>query len=158
MKNKATFLNAGWDFNYTWGIWDGVTYPFLRWQGLKSIASASTNLHANVGDGHVNLTWNAPENDGGLTITEYRVYRNGTKIATVPANQLWYNDTNVDNGQTYTYYVTAVNAAGESPKSDEVQATPERTPGAIIAMVLLSLIIVVLLSLIIIIALRKRKN
>jgi len=111
-----------------------------------------------VGDGHVNLTWNAPENDGGLTITEYRVYRNGTKIATVPANQLWYNDTNVDNGQTYTYYVTAVNAAGESPKSDEVQATPERTPGAIIAMVLLSLIIVVLLSLIIIIALRKRKN
>ena len=28
------------------------------------------------------------------------------------------------NGQTYTYYVTAVNATGESAPSNEVSATP----------------------------------
>jgi len=28
------------------------------------------------------------------------------------------------NGNTYTYYVTALNSAGESDKSNEVQATP----------------------------------
>ncbi len=92
----------------------------------------------------MNLTWNAPENDGGLTITEYRIYRNGSLIATVPASQPWFKDTNVVNGQTYTYYVTAVNSTGESPTSNEVQATP----GAIIIVVLLSSTI----------ALRKRKN
>ena len=30
MKQQATF--SGWDFNTIWGIVEGVTYPYLRWQ------------------------------------------------------------------------------------------------------------------------------
>ncbi len=90
-----------------------------------TVPSAPTNLNATSGDGYVNLTWNAPLDNGGRNIIEYKVYRNGTLIATVSANQLWFNDTNVKNGVNYTYYVTAVNAAGESKPSNEVQAEPE---------------------------------
>jgi hypothetical protein len=82
------------------------------------------NLQAEEGNGYVNLTWEEPLDNGTSDMTEYRIYRNGTLIATVPATQLWYNDTDVANGVTYTYYVTAVNSAGESDKSNEVQATP----------------------------------
>ena len=61
---------------------------------------------------------------GKDTVTQYNIYRNGAFITSVPATQLYYNDTNVVNGQTYTYYVTAVNSVGENEKSNEVQATP----------------------------------
>ena len=88
------------------------------------VPSAPQNLVANAGNGYVNLTWNASTDNGSTDITEYRIYRNGELLATVPANQLYFNDTNVVNGQTYTYYVTAVNTIGESSKSNEVQATP----------------------------------
>ncbi len=124
MMNESTFLNAGWDFNTTWGIWNGKTYPFLRWQGMQSIASAPRNLSAKTGNGFINLTWDAPANDGGLTVTEYKIYCNGSYLTTVPATQLWYNDTDLVNGVNYTYYVTAVNEAGESPKSNKVTAAP----------------------------------
>ncbi len=152
MKNKTTFLNAGWDFTNIWDIVDGQTYPFFKWQ-KPSKPSSPLYLHATAGDGYVNLTWTNPSFDGASPITNYTIYRNGTKIAEVPATQLWYNDTDVVNGVTYTYYVTAVNSAGESPRSNEVQATPggtipEITPGAIIIVALLSLMT----------ALRKRKN
>ena len=91
-----------------------------------TVPSAPLNLVAEAGAGYVNLTWSAPTSDGGSAITEYRIYRNGTLIATVPAEQLWYNDTDVKGGVTYTYYVTAVNSEGESEKSNEVSATPEQ--------------------------------
>ena len=123
MKNKTTFLNADWDFTNIWDIVDGQTYPFFKWQ-TPSKPSSPRYLHATAGDGYVNLTWTNPSFDGASPITEYRIYRNGVLIKTVSATQLWFNDTTVENGQTYTYYVTAVNAAGESPKSNEVQATP----------------------------------
>ncbi|NPA75124.1 MAG: hypothetical protein GXO25_03460 [Euryarchaeota archaeon] len=123
MMNKTTFLNAGWDFTNIWNIVDGKTYPFFRWQE-PSKPSEPMYLHATIGKGYVNITWTNPSFDGASPITEYRIYRNGELLGVVPATQLWYNDTNVVTGQTYTYYVTAVNAAGESPKSNEVQATP----------------------------------
>ena len=100
-------------------------YP-LRCPIIKSAPSAPYNLAANSGDGYVNLTWDKPICNGSSPITQYNIYRNGVliKIKTVSSNQLWFNDTTVQNGQTYTYYVTAVNSVGESKKSNEVQATP----------------------------------
>ncbi len=89
-----------------------------------SVPAPPLNLCTNTGNGFVNLTWNMPVGNGSSEIVSFRIYRNGTLIATVPATQLWYNDTNVSNGITYTYYVTAVNSAGESEKSNEVSATP----------------------------------
>ncbi len=78
------------------------------------------NLNATAGNGYVYLTWSSPLDDGGSAIIEYKIYRNGALISIVSSNQLWYNDTNVENGVNYTYYVTAVNAVGESTPSNTV--------------------------------------
>ncbi len=91
--------------------------------------SSPLNLTAKAGDGYVNLTWKAPADNGGSAISQYKIYRNGTVIATVPANQLWYNDTSVKNGVTYIYYVTAVNSVGESEPSNTISAKPTSTGG-----------------------------
>ena len=98
-------------------------YP-LRCPVGKSALSQPFNLTAKTGDDYVNLTWEQPICNGGSNITGYRVYRNSTLIATVPGNQLWYNDTDVVPGVNYSYHVTAVKSAGESQPSNEVQATP----------------------------------
>ena len=89
-----------------------------------TIPSSPQNLQAKAGNRYVNLSWEAPRDNGGSGIKEYRIYRNGTLIATVPAIQLWYNDTSVANGVNYTYYVTAVNSVGESKPSNDINATP----------------------------------
>lgn len=36
MKTKATFENAGWDFENVWAINDGVGYPYLRKSGIPA--------------------------------------------------------------------------------------------------------------------------
>ena len=104
-------------------------YP-LKYPVVASAPSKPLELKARSGNEFVNLSWSAPEKDGGASIEEYRVYRNGTLIATVSANQLWYNDTNVKNGVNYTYYVTAVNAVGKSKPSNMVNVTPMTVPGS----------------------------
>src|SRR5207248_10026071 len=86
------------------------------------------NRPATPGDGHVDLTWDAPANDGGLPILEYRVYRGtssgGESFLASAGLSLTFTDSSVTNGQTYYYQVTAKNAAGEGPPSNEASATP----------------------------------
>jgi len=88
--------------------------------------SAPQNIQASSGDGFVNLTWNAPSSDGGSAIVEYNIYRNDTAgvYDTILAGQLWYNDTNVINGLTYSYNVSAFNDFAEGPKSTDVSGSP----------------------------------
>jgi len=133
MKNKTTFTSAGWNFVDTWAIIDGVTYPFLRWQ--VTAPSAPRNLTARWGDRYVNLTWEAPADDGGSLIVGYKVYRgtssgNETYLTTVGNVTTYYNDTGLTNGRTYYYRVSAVNGLGEGELSEEVSATPLGVPSA----------------------------
>lgn len=93
--------------------------------------SAPTLTGAGAGNGEVVLTWVAPEDDGGDAITGYRVYR-GTSPANLAflaatGNVTTYTDSTAANGTTYSYAVTAVNAAGESELSDVQSATPAAT-------------------------------
>ncbi|NPA75501.1 MAG: PQQ-binding-like beta-propeller repeat protein, partial [Euryarchaeota archaeon] len=97
---------------------------------LYAIGPPVSTLHltAKSGVSWVNLTWTPSPSEN---ITEYRIYRrtNNTTyvlIATVPASQLWYNDTNVTTNVTYYYYATAVNPSGESAPSNIVEATPRQ--------------------------------
>lgn len=102
------------------------------------------NLQATVGNSMVNLTWLAPqmrtsvmavnrnsnasknERTDRITLTNYKVYRNNAEIAMLPPTALSYTDTELVNGVTYSYYVTAmyVDPDGESGPSNIVQATP----------------------------------
>lgn len=36
MKQRSTFQNAGWDFNFTWGIHEGTSSPYLLWRNIPA--------------------------------------------------------------------------------------------------------------------------
>ncbi|MDH5645796.1 MAG: fibronectin type III domain-containing protein, partial [Candidatus Heimdallarchaeota archaeon] len=77
-------------------------------------------------DGNVVLSWNHTDSDGGSTITEYKIYRStdgSTFIFIGSTTSLSYTDSNVEEGNTYTYVVTAVNAIGESSYSESISIT-----------------------------------
>ncbi len=106
-------------------------------QLINAVApSAPQNLSANAGNGNIVLTWSAPTNDGGATITGYKVYRGTTPggegvtpIATLGI-VLTYTDTGRTNGVTYYYKVCAVNIKGDGTRSIEDSATPVTLPAA----------------------------
>ncbi|SDF21827.1 Glycosidase [Fontibacillus panacisegetis] len=60
------------------------------------------------GDTAANISWSASTDNVG--VTEYEVYRNGVKIATVPGTS--YSDTGLQSATTYSYTVKAKDAAG----------------------------------------------
>jgi hypothetical protein len=89
--------------------------------------AAPTNLRATAGYGRVALHWSASEG-----ATSYTIYRDGAAIGTPPWTATCFTDTgdltnggtDLTNGRRYCYFVTAVNAAGVSPPSSTVCATP----------------------------------
>src|SRR6266540_3527182 len=96
--------------------------------------SAPTLNSATAGNASVTLNWSAPSTDGGSPLTGYRVYRanssgSETLLATL-APTTSYTDSNLSNGSTYYYKVSALNSLGESPLSSERSAIPATTPGA----------------------------
>jgi len=85
----------------------------------------------------VALSWSAPASSGSSSVTGYKVYRGTTSggetlLATL-GNVLSYADSAVSAGQTYFYQVSAVNSAGEGPRSAEASATvaAPTLPGAV---------------------------
>lgn len=106
-------------------------YPLMN---PVALPSAPQNVQATAGNQQVTLTWSAPASDGGSSITNYSIYRgttSGGEIFLVEiGNVLIFTDTGLMNGQTYYYEVSASNAVGEGPKSNEVSATPATVPRA----------------------------
>ncbi|MEK7424998.1 MAG: fibronectin type III domain-containing protein, partial [Actinomycetota bacterium] len=91
--------------------------------------SAPTGLSAIAGDGTASLSWTTPSFDGGSPLTGYRVYRgtgpNPTTALTPDLGVVTsFQDSGLSNGTTYYYKVSALNATGESPLSNEASATP----------------------------------
>ena len=78
--------------------------------------------------GTVDLTWTPPASDGGSPLTGYKLYRGTTSggetlVAAVTAPATSFTDSGLANGVTYYYQLTAVNAIGEGPTSNELSAT-----------------------------------
>lgn len=95
-----------------------------------TIPSAPTIVSVWTGDSYVNLSWAAPSSNGGSTVTNYRIYRGMSLNSLTPlveiGNITYYNDTDVTNGITYYYRVSAINSIDEGSLSNEggVNATP----------------------------------
>ncbi len=111
----------------------------LNWGTNSSVATGQPsgsptrvrNLAAVAGNYSVNLTWIAPQFDGGNPVSEYRVYR---KLGSTPEEliahsitTLGYNDTTMELYGEYRYRVVGVNIYGEGDAS-YVFATPKTRP------------------------------
>lgn len=80
--------------------------------------------------GEITLTWTAPSgNSYSSPLTAYKIYRGyssseKTFLVDVAPSSLTYTDTTCEVGRVCYYQLTAVNAAGESPRSAEHSASP----------------------------------
>lgn len=94
-----------------------------------AVPGAPADLTAVGGDSEVTLIWNDPdEGASGIIHYEYKV-DNGPWIST-GGKSTSYTVTGIDNGETYTFRVRAVNATGPGAESEPVTATPAATvPG-----------------------------
>jgi fibronectin type 3 domain-containing protein len=97
-------------------------------QAGVTVPSAPQNLTAAPAKGKgVQLNWSPPASNGGSPITGYNIYRGasagGETLLTSVGNVTSFKDTSTTRGQTYYYKVTAVNAVGESPASNEANAS-----------------------------------
>lgn len=84
----------------------------------------------------VRLAWDPPEFDGGDSVDEYRIYRHTdlepdhAHYATVDGSTTEYTDAECDVPAASCFYtVTAVNAVGEGPHSNEAAALGTSPPG-----------------------------
>lgn len=88
-----------------------------------------SGVTATAGNTQVALSWTA-----SVGATSYRVKRatasGGPYTLVASPTSTNSTDTGLTNGTTYYYVVTAVNSAGESGNSPEVNATPQATPTA----------------------------
>jgi fibronectin type 3 domain-containing protein len=111
------------------------TFASTKATPVSSVTKPSVpqKLQASAGGGYVVLSWAVPSNDGGSAIVEYKIYRgtsSGGERYLDSASATTYRDTAVKNGETYYYYIVAVNVAGKSSPTDEVSAKPQGPPGS----------------------------
>jgi fibronectin type 3 domain-containing protein len=92
-----------------------------------SVPSGPANLTATTGTGSVTLHWAASSGSPA----SYNIYRGTmsdgeatTPVGTVSGTTTTFTDTGLTNNATYFYLVTANNAVGGSPDSNEVMVTP----------------------------------
>ena len=90
--------------------------------------SAPRNLKAVNQTTYNQLTWDPPLSDGGSSILYYKIYRRiqneqSSPIFLATTTNISFNDNNIQD-KTYCYKVSAVNAVGEGPMSEEACAIP----------------------------------
>lgn len=119
---------------YVTAIYDGEESPATPTVSATPNMYPPTNLYALPGNTVVDLSWTAAEGrgsrsaftagNGDRSISGYRIYRDGSPIATVAGTS--YQDSGLNNGALYSYYVTTVYTApdGESAPSNTVTASP----------------------------------
>lgn len=95
-------------------------------QTMVEAPAAPTIDQVVAGDKEVTITW-IDGTDNGAPITHHRIYANGTLIAQYDGGSPFVA-TGLSNGTEYVFEVSAVNKAGESPKSPSRAAIPVPRP------------------------------
>jgi len=89
---------------------------------------APTGLTAAPGNNRVDLDWNASSGATSYNVKRATVSGGPYSPLATGVTTTSYADTTAVNGTTYHYVVSAVNAAGESPDSNQASATPAPPP------------------------------
>lgn len=74
----------------------------------------------------IDLTWSAPDDSGGTPVTHYHIYRDGLHIGNASVGT--FRDRDIDPIEAQHYQVSAINAVGEGPKSNEACARAHPWP------------------------------
>jgi hypothetical protein len=119
----------------------GVTYltsvQYVNQYGIGPSVASSTGfispssqpdapvmLSATDGNMQSVVEWYPPSYDGQSPITGYKLYKDGSLIATTDAATEQYTVTGLQNGFSYTFNVVAFNAIGSSVFSQSLSAIP----------------------------------
>jgi fibronectin type 3 domain-containing protein len=92
------------------------------------VPAAPTGLSATPGNAQVALTWNSSSGATSYKVKRSTMPGSGYSVIAPSVGTTSYTDTTAANGTTYYYVVSAVNGSGESPNSNEANATP--SPGS----------------------------
>jgi chitodextrinase len=107
--------------------YDVQTYTFPDSEPDSQPPTIPANLTAAAPlRGQVDLSWTSSTDNVG--VTGYRIYRNGTFLKTLTGTNTSYSDTTVTASRTYSYQVTALDAAGNESARQSTPATAT-TPG-----------------------------
>lgn len=106
--------------------------PAVRIRCLDT-PSQPAGFKVTPGNARVDLSWNLPVRDGGTMLVGFHVWRmeRGGEmevIATLDPSHLSFRDTNVTNGRTYTYMVSAFTDVGEGTPTAAVDTVPLTVP------------------------------
>jgi titin len=135
------------------GLTNGTTYAY-RVSAINSIGTSSTSAEASATPSssssagvpgsvtslvatpasptQINLSWVAPSNNGGSTITGYKIEAKKSNssydvlVSNSQSSATSFSHTGLTTGTTYTYRISAVNSIGAGAQS-EVSATPKET-------------------------------
>ncbi|WP_394352605.1 fibronectin type III domain-containing protein, partial [Candidatus Nitrosotalea sp. FS] len=97
----------------------------------STVTSPPTGLAATtVSSSQIHLSWTAPANNGGATITGYKIERStdsgstwSSLVANTGSTSTKYYDTGLTQNTSYVYRVSAINSAGASAPSNTSSAT-----------------------------------
>lgn len=90
-----------------------------------TVTNDTSNLKATAGNSKVDLIWNAVDKATGYTIKRSTTAGGPYTTIATGVKETTYTDTNVTNGTTYYYVVTAIVNGSESWSSNEASATPQ---------------------------------
>ena len=146
---QYTVYISNWQ-NIVFDHWDdGSTNPYRTITPTQSVTltayfstgstttvpQSPTSLAAvAVSTSQINLSWNAPTNNGGSAITGYKIERStnaGSTWSTIVANtastSTAFSDMGLTANTSYTYRVSAINSVGTSSPSNIASATTGTT-------------------------------
>lgn len=131
-SGTSTSLGSQWGGVYQWSVEasNGSVSSFSETRTLTILYGSPSNLSATpISAAQVNLSWSASADAPG-NIQGYRIYRNGSAIATVGSSTTSYNDTSLSCGTSYNFTVKAYKDSLESSASNTASASTTGCPPA----------------------------
>ena len=92
-----------------------------------TVPDPPTNLTGSISGSYFSLNWNEPDNDGGQSVTRYKLQRKsgtGGYSTIITTGSSIYSDTTFSQDSIYTWRVFAINSIGQSKSSNEFSYSP----------------------------------